>query len=60
MVTVIKDDTTNQLQFYGKSTDTKPTGKVNGEDIPNASFFFEIDTQNVIFFDGDTKAWLTD
>ena len=58
MITVIKDNTTNQLQFWGKSTDTKPTGKVNGEDIPNGSWFMEMDTQNVVFFDGDTKSWL--
>lgn len=58
MVTVIKNDTSNQLEIYGLSTDTKPTGKVNGADIPNASWFFEIDTLNVVFYDGDSKSWL--
>ena len=60
MVTVIKDNTTNQLEFYGLSTDAKPTGKVNGEDIQNSSYFFEMDTQNVVFYDGDSKSWLED
>ena len=43
--------------LYGKSTDTKPTGKYLGMAIDNGSTFFEIDTQKVAFYDSDSETW---
>lgn len=39
--------------YMGKSTDDKPT--VN---VPNASTFYEIDTQELYAYDAETGAWL--
>lgn len=58
MITLIKDDTTNELSFKGLSTDTKPTVKYDDLKIINGSTFFEMDTQQVFFYDGDTDDWL--
>lgn len=46
------------MSFKGKSTDTKPTETFEGQKILNGSSFFEIDTQNIVFYDGDNNAWL--
>lgn len=58
MITLVKDDTTNELSFKGLSTDTKPTVKYDDLKIINGSTFFEMDTQQVFFYDGDTDDWL--
>lgn len=58
MITLVKDDTTNELSFKGLSTDTKPTVKYDDLAIINGSTFFEMDTQQVFFYDGDTDDWL--
>lgn len=58
MITLVKDDTTNELSFKGLSTDTKPTVKYDDLEIINGSTFFEMDTQQVFFYDGDTDDWL--
>ena len=58
MITLVKDDTTNELSFKGLSTDTKPTVKYNDLKIINGSTFFEMDAQQVFFYDGDTDDWL--
>lgn len=58
MITLVKDDTTNELSFKGLSTDTKPTGKYDDLAIINGSTFFEMDTQEVYFYDGTTDSWL--
>lgn len=58
MITLVKDDTTNELSFKGLSTDTKPTVKYGDLKIINGSTFFEMDTQQVFFYDGDTNDWL--
>lgn len=58
MITIDKNDTTNALSFKGLSTDTKPTEKYNGLAIVNGSTFFEMDTQDVYFYDGGTNSWL--
>ena len=58
MITLVKDDTTNELSFKGLSTDTKPTVKYGNLAIINGSTFFEMDTQQVFFYDGDTDDWL--
>jgi hypothetical protein len=39
----------NLMQYFGKSTDTKPT-----YNIIKGSTFFEIDTTNCYMFDGNT------
>lgn len=58
MITLSKDDTTNELSFKGLSTDTKPTENYDSLAITNGSTFFEMDTQEVYFYDGDTDTWL--
>lgn len=58
MITLSKDDTTNELSFKGLSTDTKPTVEYDSLKITNGSTFFEMDTQEVFFYDGDTDTWL--
>lgn len=58
MITLVKDDTTNELSFKGLSTDTKPTVKYDDLKIINGSTFFEMDTQQVFFYDGATDDWL--
>lgn len=40
-------------EYYGKSTDTKPT-----DGVKNADIFYEMDTKKVYLFDEDGKAWL--
>lgn len=40
--------------FYGKSTDSKPTDSSVG----NGSFFLEMDTGNLFLFDIETKEWI--
>ncbi len=58
MVTICKDDVTNKLKFDGLSTDTKPTGTFNGMKIVNGSSFFEMDTQEIYFYNEAANAWL--
>lgn len=58
MITLSKDDVTNELSFKGLSTDTKPTVKYNDLAILNGSTFFEMDTQSIYFYDGSTDTWL--
>ena len=41
-------------EIAGTSTDTKPDGK----DICTGSFFIEVDTANVYFFDEDSETWI--
>lgn len=59
MVTLSKDDTTNELSFKGLSTDTKPTVNYNSLKITNGSTFFQMDTQEVYFYDEATDSWLS-
>ena len=47
-----------EFSFKGLSTDTKPTGEKDGKTIANGSTFFEMDTQEVYFYDGDSSDWL--
>ena len=46
-----------KFSFQGASTDTKPTGTYNSMVIANGSTFFEMDTQEVYFYDGDNSTW---
>lgn len=58
MVTLNKDNTGYGLEFYGLSTDTKPVGFFENSEVTNGSYFFEMDTQEVYFYDEATKSWL--
>ena len=58
MITFDKSDTTKEIAFKGLSTDTKTTDSFEGMPIVNGSSFFEMDTQDVYFYDGATDAWL--
>lgn len=58
MVTLNKETVGKELSFKGLSTDTKPTGTFEGLKITNGSSFFEMDTQQVFFYDGDSEDWL--
>lgn len=61
MVTVFRTQQYNNeadnIEFYGLSTDTKPTGKYGSRVIGNGSSFFEMDTQDVYFYDEDSETW---
>lgn len=48
----------SEFSFKGLSTDTKPTVEHDGINIANGSTFFEMDTQEVYFYDGATDDWL--
>lgn len=58
MVTLNKETVGKELSFKGLSTDTKPTVTFEGLEITNGSSFFEMDTQQVFFYDGDSEDWL--
>lgn len=61
MITAFRTEGDNKLStfsFKGLSTDTKPTGDWAGIEIKNGSSFFELDTQKISFYDGDSKSWL--
>lgn len=40
-------------EYYGKSTDVKPT-----ENVENGSTLYLMDTQEVYMFDKDTATWI--
>lgn len=42
-----------QMEYYGKSTDTKPT-----KNVKNADAFYEMDTMDVFLFDEESGEWL--
>lgn len=48
-----------KLSFQGLSTDTKPTETYDGYTLMNGTSFFELDNQEVYFYDGDSKTWLS-
>ncbi len=58
MVTLNKETVGKELSFKGLSTDTKPTVTFEGLKITNGSSFFEMDTQDVYFYDGEADDWL--
>lgn len=47
-----------EMAFKGLSTDTKPTVSYGGRNIVNGSSFFEIDTQNLVFYDEENDRWI--
>ena len=58
MVTLNKETVGKELGLKGLSTDTKPTVTFEGMKIVNGSSFFEMDTQDVYFYDGAADEWL--
>ena len=58
MIKLNKSDVNEPLSFMGLSTDSKPTQTYNGLKIKNGSTFFEMDTQQVFFYNGATDSWL--
>ena len=46
------------FSFKGLSTDSKPTGEYMGKTIANGSSFFELDTQDIKFYDADSQSWV--
>ena len=46
------------LELAGKSTDQKPTKEFEGYPIVNGSSFFEMDSGELYWFDGDKKTWI--
>lgn len=46
------DDGAGKYEFWGKSTDAKPTA------APNAAAFYEIDTKTAFLFDAESGQWL--
>lgn len=61
MVTAYRTEGNNEIatfSFKGLSTDTKPTETWDNTAIKNGSSFFEMDTQDVKFYDAATDAWI--
>lgn len=52
MITKVKPVGNARAEFYGLSTDEKPT-----EGVANASVFYEMDTTNVFMFDAENNVW---
>ena len=45
------------VEFFGTSTDEKPTQTPGGEVLDNGAYFTEIDTGNVYRFDAENILW---
>lgn len=45
-------------EFFGLSTNEKPTDKFNGVPVTNGSVFYEMDTKKVYMFDEENKVWI--
>lgn len=61
MVTYTKTNVKTNLalfSFNGLSTDTKPTGTMDGTIIGNGSTFLEMDTRKMAFYNDVTDTWL--
>ena len=64
MISITKTDTIKDTkegkiftgELRGLSTDSKPT-EINGLKIGNGSVFIEIDTENIVFYDGENEEW---
>lgn len=57
MVTIVRmggQVAQSTAELYGLSTDNKPIG----DDIPNASTFYEMDTKVAFLYDAENKQWL--
>ena len=51
-------ETRGKFEFSGLSTDTKPTGSYEDTEIMNGSSFFEMDNQDVMFYDEASQSWV--
>lgn len=47
-----------KFALNGLSTDTKPTETFDGKKIANGSSFFEMDTQEVKFYNAANDTWV--
>lgn len=54
---ISKTGSTNEYQFKGLSTDTKPT-KEDFPDMENGSSFFEMDTKTTSYWDAGSENWV--
>ena len=52
-VTLARGEIRRPVEFYGKSSDTKP---VDG--VKNAETFYEMDTKKLFMFDEDDRKWI--
>lgn len=50
-------DETNNTEFYGLSTDTKPKEDIS-VNIPNGSIFYEMDTKKLFMYDKENMRWI--
>lgn len=46
------------FEFRGLSGDDKPTETYNNIAIGNGSVFIEMDTEKILFYDGENDAWV--
>ena len=60
MITATKrnDAVIAPLELTGMSTDQKPTKEFESYPIVNGSSFFEMDSGEMYWFDGDKKTWI--
>lgn len=61
MITAFRTEGTEEkgkFEFDGLSTDEKPTGTFEGTEIMNGSSFFEMDNQDVMFYDEASQSWV--
>lgn len=59
MITVATDMEGRRVphEFFGLSTDEKPTRVAGGCKVTNGSMFIEIDTKKVYLFDEENSTW---
>lgn len=59
MITIASDVEGRRLplEFFGLSTDEKPTDEVEDIKITNGSVFIEMDTKKIFMFDEEHKIW---
>lgn len=62
MVSMVSNGGGSPTVFFGLSTDDKPVNIEivvgNPKPIPNASFFYEMDTKKIYMWDADGTQWL--
>lgn len=54
MAITLKTSQGQMNEYYGLSTDTKPTD----ESVPNGSTFYEMNTGTLYMFNADARTWL--
>lgn len=58
MITV--ESAEKMIKFRGLHKDTKPIKKFKEFKVTNGSSFFEMDTQDVYFYNEETHSWVPD